>query len=141
MKDEEGPSSPHPSPLIPHPSPMHRILVADDNADSALSLGMMLEMMGCEVRTAHNGEEAVATAAAFRPHVALLDIGMPKLNGHDAARRIRAEPWGRDMVLIAQTGWGQPDDRDKSKAAGFDHHLVKPVDPAALQALLRDRGR
>ena len=92
--------------------------------------------MGNEVRTAHDGLEAVGLAGTFRPDVALLDIGLPKLNGYDAARRIRKEPWGRHMVLIATTGWGQDSDRKLSKEAGFDHHLVKPLDPGDLAKLL-----
>ncbi|WP_020473879.1 response regulator [Zavarzinella formosa] len=113
-----------------------RILVVDDNVDSAQSLGMMLELLGSEVRTAHDGLEAIETASKFRPDVVLLDIGMPKLNGYEAARRIREQPWGRTIILIAQTGWGQEEDRRKSREAGFDHHLVKPVDPVSLRSLL-----
>jgi PAS domain S-box-containing protein len=115
-----------------------RILVVDDNRDAAESLAMMLHMMGNEVRTAHDGLEAVAAAEAFRPDVVLLDLGMPKLNGYAAARRIRQQPWGRDMALVALTGWGQDDDRRKSKEAGFDHHLVKPVEASALERLLAE---
>ncbi len=116
--------------------PRRRILVVDDNRDSAVSLGMMLELMDNEVRTAHDGEEAVRAAEAFRPDVVLLDIGLPKLNGYEAAQCIRAEPWGRDMVLIAVTGWGQEEDRRRSKEAGFNFHIVKPVEPAALEKVL-----
>ncbi len=113
-----------------------RILVVDDNRDAALSLAMMLKIMGNETQTAHDGLEALAVAAAFRPDVILLDIGMPKLNGYDACRRIREQPWGRAVVLVAQTGWGQEDDRRRSQEAGFDFHMVKPVEPAALEKLL-----
>jgi PAS domain S-box-containing protein len=113
-----------------------RILVADDNVDSAESLGMMLEFMGNEVRTAHDGVEAVETAAAFRPDVILLDIGMPRMNGYDACRRIREQPWGSSVAIVALTGWGQDEDKRRSREAGFDHHLVKPVEPAALETLL-----
>lgn len=113
-----------------------RILVADDNTDAADSLATLLTFMGHEVRTAADGEAAVELAGAFRPDVILLDIGMPKLNGHDACRRIREEPWGEQAVLIALTGWGQDDVRRRSLEAGFDHHLVKPVDFAALMQLL-----
>ncbi len=113
-----------------------RILVADDNVDSATSLAMMLELMGHEVRTAHDGLEAVAGAAAFRPEVILLDIGMPRLNGYDACRRIREQPWGKNVVIVALTGWGQDEDKRRSQEAGFDNHLVKPVEPAALDKLL-----
>jgi signal transduction histidine kinase len=113
-----------------------RILVADDNVDSAASLTMMLEFMGNEVRTAHDGIEAVAAAAAFRPELILLDIGMPGRNGYDACREIRRQPWGRDVVVVALTGWGQDEDKRRSREAGFDQHLIKPVEPAALGRLL-----
>jgi PAS domain S-box-containing protein len=112
-----------------------RILVVDDNQDAARSLAMLLRMMGHEVHTAHDGLEAVGAAAAFGPDVVLLDIGLPKLNGYKAGRRIR-EQQGQGVVLIALTGWGQEDDRRHSKEAGFEYHMTKPVDFDALQALL-----
>jgi signal transduction histidine kinase/CheY-like chemotaxis protein len=121
------------SPAVAKP---HRILVVDDNRDAAITLAMVLNIMGNETRTAHDGLEALAAAAEFRPDVALLDIGMPKLNGYDTARRMRAETWGREIVLIALTGWGQEEDRRRSQDAGFNLHLVKPVAPADLKALL-----
>ena len=113
-----------------------RILVADDNKDAAETLGMLLEVMGHSVRNVHDGEAAVREAAAFAPQVVLLDIGMPKVNGYEAARQIRAGPGGAAMTLVAITGWGQPDDLRKSREAGFDRHLVKPVDPDVLAELL-----
>ena len=113
-----------------------RILVVDDNRDAAASLAMMLSLLGHDVRTAHDGLQALEVAAAFLPDLGLLDIGMPKLNGYDTARRIREQPWGKDIVLLALTGWGQEDDRRRSHEAGFDHHLVKPVEFVALQELL-----
>jgi DNA-binding response OmpR family regulator len=113
-----------------------RILVVDDNRDSATSLAMMLKIMGNETQTAYDGLEALDVGAAFRPDVALLDIGMPKLNGYDAARRIREQPWGKNIVLVALTGWGQEEDRRRSREAGFNTHMVKPVEPAALEKLL-----
>ena len=113
-----------------------RILVVDDNEDSAVSLAMMLSMMGNETQTADDGLQALDVAAAFRPDVVLLDIGMPRLNGYDAARRIREQPWGSQMVLVALTGWGQDDDKRKSQEAGFDLHMVKPVNPEDLESLL-----
>jgi PAS domain S-box-containing protein len=113
-----------------------RILVADDNADSANSLSLLLKMIGHEVRTAHDGNQALEIAAAFRPDVLLLDIGMPGLNGYDLARRVRESPWGRSAMVIAVTGWGQDQDRERSRQAGFDHHLVKPVEMATLEKLL-----
>ena len=97
---------------------------------------MMLKYMGNETNTAHDGLEALEVAETFRPDVILLDLGMPRLNGYDAARRIRQEPWGRHTVLVALTGWGQEKDRRRSQQAGFDLHPVKPVDPAALERLL-----
>jgi len=111
-------------------APHCRILVADDNADAAESMGMMLRLMGNDVRTAYNGLEALEEAAAFRPNVVLLDIGMPHLNGYEAARRIRAETWGQDTLLIALTGWGQEEDKRRAAEAGFDRHFTKPVHPA-----------
>jgi signal transduction histidine kinase len=105
-----------------------RILVVDDNADSAESLTMLLQVSGHETHMAHDGREALAAAERFRPEVVLMDIGLPRLNGYDAARHIREQPWGKDMVLVALTGWGQEEDRRKSKEAGFDLHMVKPVD-------------
>ena len=99
---------------------------------------MMLRIMGNETQTAYDGEEAVAAAMAFRPDVILLDIGLPKLNGYEACRRIREHLWGENVVLIALTGWGQEDDVRRSHEAGFDHHMVKPVNPNALMKLLAD---
>jgi CheY-like chemotaxis protein len=118
------------------PAARRRILVVDDNRDSALSLGMMLHLMDNEVRTAHDGLEAVRAAEVFHPDVVLLDIGLPKLNGYEAARRIREQPWGSEMVLIAVTGWGQEEDKRRSKEAGFNFHMVKPLEPAALEKVL-----
>ncbi len=114
-----------------------RILVADDNRDTAESMGMMLRLTGNEVRTVHDGVQAFEEAAAFRPDVVLLDIGMPRWNGYDAARHIRAEQWGKGMVLVALTGWGQEEDKRKANEAGFDHHFTKPVNPADLERLMR----
>jgi len=113
-----------------------RILVVDDNRDSAASLALMLRIAGHETREAHDGVAAVSAAAEFRPQVVLLDIGLPRMNGYEACRAIRREPWGRDMVLIALTGWGQEQDRLDAQEAGFNLHLVKPVDPAALMKVL-----
>jgi signal transduction histidine kinase len=113
-----------------------RILVVDDERLSAISWGKLLRTAGHEIRTAHDGFEALGVADAFRPDVVLLDIGLPKMNGYEVAQRIRQQPWGQGMVLIALTGWGQETDRHRSTAAGFDHHLVKPVDPSALLHLL-----
>lgn len=116
--------------------PKRRILVADDLPDSVDSLAMMLREAGHDVQTAFDGFEAIQAAASFRPNVAILDIGMPKLNGYEVAVYLRNQPWGEDMVLIALTGWGQEDDKRRAKDAGFDHHLTKPVEVAVLRKLL-----
>jgi CheY-like chemotaxis protein len=118
------------------PTARRRILVVDDNQDAAISLAMMLNLMGNDTQVAHNGLEALDVAAAFRPDVIVLDIGMPKLNGYEAARRIRQQPWGKTAVLVAVTGWGQEEDRRRSQEAGFNLHMIKPVEPAALEKLL-----
>ena len=115
----------------------YRILVVDDNHDSALSLAMVLTIMGHETRTAHDGETALATAEEFHPDVVLLDIGLPKMNGHEVCRHLRERPWGKDLVVIALTGWGQSEDRRQSQDAGFDGHLVKPVSYETFAAMLR----
>jgi signal transduction histidine kinase len=114
----------------------HRILLADDNRDALDSLATLLQCDGHEVHTAADGAEALALAAVCRPDVMLLDIGMPKLDGYEVARRVRAEPWGKGTVLIALTGWGQDEDRRRSREVGFDNHLVKPLDPDKLSAML-----
>jgi PAS domain S-box-containing protein len=113
-----------------------RILVADDNEDSVASMALMLKILGNDVRTAADGLEAVAVAESFQPSLILLDIGMPKLNGYDACRRIREQPWGRDIIIVALTGWGQEDDKRRAREAGFSHHLVKPVGLDAIRKLL-----
>jgi PAS domain S-box-containing protein len=113
-----------------------RILLADDNLDSADSLAMMLQIAGHQTRTARDGVEALELVTSFRPDVVLLDIGMPRLNGYETCRRIREQSGAEAPVLIALTGWGQDEDRRRSLEAGFDHHFVKPVDPAAIQELV-----
>jgi CheY-like chemotaxis protein len=113
-----------------------RILVVDDHWDSARSMAMLLELSGHEICVAHDGVGALEMAEEFHPNLVLLDIGLPKMSGYDVARRIRQQPWGANMVLVALTGWGQEDDRRKSTDAGFDEHLVKPVDHARLLRLL-----
>jgi len=116
-----------------------RILVADDDADSAASLSMLLQLLGHQTYTARNGREALAIAEEFRPQVAILDIGMPDLDGYAAARALREREWGREMVLYALTGWGQAKDRDRTREAGFDRHFVKPIAVDDLTCDLRGR--
>jgi PAS domain S-box-containing protein len=118
-----------------------RVLIAVDYRDSATSMAVLLELQGDEVRTVHSGLEAVATAETFRPDVILMDVGMPGLNGYDATRRIREQPWGRDIVIVAVTGWGQTTDKALAREAGCNAHLVKPVDLLALDRVLADEGR
>jgi PAS domain S-box-containing protein len=113
-----------------------KILVVDDNEDAAESLAALLSISGHETRMAHDGPDALQQAERFHPDIVFLDIGMPTLDGHETARLIRQQPWGKEMVLIALTGWGQSEDRRRSKEAGFNHHLVKPADPAMVQKLL-----
>ena len=124
-----------PQPTVPGAA-LCRVLVADDLRDAAESLGQLLQALGHEVHLAFDGAQALVLAERHRPDVALLDLGMPVQDGLETCRRIRAQPWGRTMLLIAQTGWGQPQDRQRTREAGFDHHLVKPVDLGVLTDLL-----
>jgi PAS domain S-box-containing protein len=117
-------------------SARRRVLIVDDNQDALTSLSMVVRALGSETFDAHDGLEAIESAKTFRPDVILMDIGMPRLNGYDAARRIRQEPWGRDVLMVATTGWGKEEDRQRSKNAGFDFHLVKPIAVTTVQELL-----
>jgi PAS domain S-box-containing protein len=117
-----------------------RILIVDDLKDSADSLARLMRLRGQEVTTAYDGEEALKVAEAMRPEVILLDIGMPKMSGYDVCRQLRQRPWAKDVLVIAVTGWGQEEDRRRTEEAGFDHHLIKPVDPAALMKLISKRA-
>ena len=123
------------------PDNRSRILIVDDNRDSAESLAEVLKLTGNETFLAHDGEEAVAMAEMQRPDTILLDIGLPKLNGFNVCLKIRESAWASNVLIIAMTGWGQKEDRRKSAEAGFDHHLVKPVNLAALMDLLASRAR
>ena len=114
-----------------------RVLVVDDNRDAAQSLSLLLRLMGLSTSVAHSGPDALETLRTFKPALVFLDIGMPEMDGHEVARRIRAMPEYRELVLVAMTGWGQDEDRRRSQQAGFDHHLIKPVDVRALEAFLR----
>jgi signal transduction histidine kinase len=118
------------------PAAPRRILVVDDNIDAATSLALLLKLAGNETHTAYDGLEAVEASERIRPDVVLLDIGLPKLNGYQACRRIREQPWCKDLKIIAITGWGREQDRQQSKAAGFDGHMVKPVDIDGLMRLI-----
>jgi signal transduction histidine kinase len=113
-----------------------RVLVVDDNVDSADSLALILRLQGHLVETAHDGEDAIAHCENFQPDAILLDIGMPGLDGYQVCERIRMRPWGRDVLMVAQTGWGQAQDRARTLEAGFDVHLTKPIDPDVIQDLL-----
>jgi CheY-like chemotaxis protein len=115
-----------------------RILVADDHLQSNASHTKVLQMMGHETQCAYDGEEALHAAEQFRPQIVLLDIGMPKLNGYDVCRRIREQPWGEAMILVALTGWGGERDRQRGLAAGFDRHVTKPVPPDDLGKLIAE---
>ncbi len=127
---ERAPSQPG------HASPVWRILVVDDNEDSAESLSMLLRLQGHDSSTAHDGPRAIELAEQIRPELVLLDIGLPRMDGLEVCRRIREQAWGRSMIVVALTGWGQDEDRISSKEAGFDHHLVKPVQFAELTRMI-----
>jgi signal transduction histidine kinase len=113
-----------------------RVLLVDDNRDVVRSMTRFVRQLGHDIRVAFDGQEAVEIAGEFMPDVVLLDIGLPKLNGYDVARELRAKPWGDKMIIVAVTGWGRETDRRQSREAGFDTHMTKPVDPAALEAFL-----
>jgi CheY-like chemotaxis protein len=115
-----------------------KVLVADDNRDAAVSLGVLLELSDHEVLIAHDGEDALKIAREAMPDAMILDIGMPRLTGDQVARAVRSEPWGQRVFLVAVTGWGEPEDKERASAAGFDHHLTKPVDVDVMEKLLAD---
>jgi CheY-like chemotaxis protein len=116
------------------------VLVVDDNRDAADSLGALLGLIGVEARVVYSGPDALAAVGEFHPAVVLLDLGMPGMDGYEVARRVRARADAGRVTLVALTGWGQDEDRRRSRAAGFDHHLTKPADVDALEALLRSLG-
>jgi len=115
-----------------------RLLIVDDNREATNGLATLRASEGLEIRTAHNGLERLKVAESFRPEVIVMDIGLPSLTGYEVARRIRGEPWGKDIVLIALTGWGQAESRNKSREVGFNHHLVKPAETESLARLLSE---
>jgi CheY-like chemotaxis protein len=114
------------------------LLVVDDNADAAEGLAMLLVAAGHDARVAHDGLQCLQLAQAFQPEMIFLDLGMPRMDGWETATRLRADESVRDAILVALTGWGQPQDRDRTTAAGFDAHLVKPIGAAELLALVND---
>jgi CheY-like chemotaxis protein len=134
---EAQPIGTHPVTEWP-PARRHRVLVVDDNRDAVDSLALLLELWGNEAHVARDGAEAFDAAMRLHPDVVLLDIGLPDMSGLDVCRRIRAEEWGKEMVLLALTGWGQEEDRRQSTEAGFDGHFVKPVDHDVLEKYLRE---
>jgi CheY-like chemotaxis protein len=129
--------APAAEPAPAEPRPM-RVLVVDDNRDAADSLGVLLGFLGYVVEVAHDGETALRSVERFEPALVLLDLGMPDMDGYEVARRLRARPDGQALVIVALTGWGQEEDRLRSRQAGFDHHLVKPTDIDALQWLFAE---
>jgi signal transduction histidine kinase len=134
-----GSDAPAPNAGADPPASPRRILVVDDNHDAGDSLGDLLELSGHQVRVARSGPQAVEAAREFRPDVAILDIGLPGMSGHELAARLRAEPFGPSLILVALTGYGQDEDRRRTREAGFDHHLTKPADLGQLAALLAGR--
>jgi signal transduction histidine kinase len=134
---EKAPETPAaPAPTAPPKGSGLRVLVVDDNTAAAHMLSRIVEVLGNETRVASDGAEAIAAAEEFQPNIVFMDIGMPRMNGYEAAEQIRQKPWGEDMVLVALTGWGQDEDRRRTQAAGFNHHLVKPAEIADVQRLL-----
>jgi len=137
LVDQAAETAASPRPNGQRPAvPPRRVVVADDNRDAADSLGMLLRFLGADVHITYDGPSALAAVRSCRPAIALLDIGMPGMDGYDVARQLRSDPALADIRLIALTGWGQENDRSRSRAAGYDHHLVKPVSVEALEALL-----
>ena len=142
LSAEAAPGTPGHEPVLSRGGPALRVLVADDNRDAAETLGALLGMLGHEIHLVHDGAAAVAACAAFDPDVVVLDIGMPKLNGYEACKRIRASTGGEQRTLVALTGWGQESDVARSREAGFDKHLVKPVDvPQLVEILTKAAGK
>ena len=128
-------TSPSSGPIEPVAVP-RRILVVDDDADGLASLSILLNMLGHETSTAHDGLSAVEAAEKFEPHIVLLDLGLPKLNGYDVCRRIRSAPWGKSMMIVAVTGLSSEEHRIEALGAGFDMHLVKPVSAEVFMTVL-----
>jgi CheY-like chemotaxis protein len=121
-------------------SKTRRVLLIDDNVDAAESLAQLLALSGHETRTAGDGQHGIRLAQDFKPEFVFCDLGLPGMSGYEVARELRSLPFGREMVLAALTGYGQPADREKTAQAGFDAHLVKPVDPSVIESFLDDFG-
>lgn len=136
QKKQRERAAQHPPAHGREPHPMHRIVVIDDNKDAAETLGFLLEHHGADVKLAFDGESGLDLIADYHPDLAIVDIGLPKMSGHDVVRHIRDSTWGKDIRCIAMSGWGKEDDKRKSKEAGFDSHLVKPVSPTEIERLL-----
>jgi CheY-like chemotaxis protein len=120
----------------PPTGPRCKVLVADDNRDAAQTLALILKMSGYDVHLAISGSEALAVASRERPDAMFLDIGMPDMSGYEVAGSVRRETWGEHALLVAVTGWGQPNDKERARAAGFNHHLTKPVDLEHVEQML-----
>lgn len=126
----------HDDPAIKDGAKRRRILVVDDHRDAARVLGILLNSLGYDVETAHDGSQALAAVDSFKPDIVFCDIGLPKIDGYEVARRVRQRPDQDSIKLVALTGWGQDEDRQRTREAGFDHHLVKPVAVKTLRDLL-----
>ena len=137
LEDDRACRSDAVTPAAAIPEAARRVLIADDAQQGAEALAMLLERRGHEVHVAHEGEEALRLAAEVKPDIAFLDIGMPGLSGYEIATRIRREPWGRQMLLVAVTGWGQESHKRDAYSAGFDQHFTKPMDPRHLRVAVR----
>ena len=118
-----------------------RVVIVDDNRDAAIAMSMLIDQLGGSTRIAHDAEGGLAAIEAFEPDIVFLDIGMPGVDGYEACRRIRQHPWLRHLVVVAVTGWGQAQDKQRALDAGFDAHLTKPVDPTALADVLASLPR
>jgi len=134
-----------PRPVAEHPARRragrYRVLVVDDNRDAKETLSRLIRMLGHQVETASDGAEAIGAAESFQPEIVVMDLGMPVMDGFEAAKRIRQQPWGTGMMLVAATGWGQDHDKQRTRVAGFDHHLVKPIELAELQKVFDLAGQ
>jgi CheY-like chemotaxis protein len=136
LAQSSAPREPQPAAPVARARRASRVVVVDDNRDSADTLAALLEAWGHDVRTLYDGPSAIAAVAEFQPKVVLLDIGLPKMNGYEVAAQLRKSANGRSLILVAFTGYGQDEDRRRVREAGFDYHLVKPLEPAELEKIL-----